>query len=169
MMRRTGLQKHHSLPSLESSYPDSDLLISCLAFMDDTDWIARNRENLQKIIDIAMSFFTLHGIEINPKKSELIVINPTCDELWVEIGENRVSALPPGTSARVLGVWFSADGKGTHTRQLIKQELSTICSILSRKAVTDKQTIYIFNNVFLPRILYRLSVTVLRASEVKTI
>ncbi|KAG0365640.1 hypothetical protein BGX24_004031, partial [Mortierella sp. AD032] len=85
------------------------------------------------------------------------------------IGADRVTALPPTTSARALGVWFSADGKGKHTRQLVQQELTTMCEILSRKAVTDKQTIYIFNNVFLPHILYRLSVTILSDSEVKAI
>ncbi|KAF9120584.1 hypothetical protein BG015_006049, partial [Linnemannia schmuckeri] len=44
-----------------------------------------------------------------------------------------------------------------------------MCQILSRKAVTDKQCIYIFNNVLLPRILYRLSVTILSPRELKTI
>ncbi|KAG0272871.1 hypothetical protein BGZ97_010867, partial [Linnemannia gamsii] len=82
---------------------------------------------------------------------------------------DRVTALAPDTSARALGVWFSADGKGKHTRQLVHQELTTMCEILSRKAVTDKQAIYIFNNVLLPRILYRLSVTILSDSEIQAI
>lgn len=44
-----------------------------------------------------------------------------------------------------------------------------MCEILSRKAVTDKQAIYIFNNVFLPRIQYRLSVTILSDTEINAI
>ncbi|KAK3815965.1 MAG: hypothetical protein JOS17DRAFT_778823 [Linnemannia elongata] len=86
-----------------------------------------------------------------------------------EESEDRVTALSPATSARALGVWFSADGKGKHTRQLVHQELTTMCEILSRKAVTDKQAIYIFNNVFLPRIQYRLSVTILSDTEINAI
>ncbi|KAF8924677.1 hypothetical protein BGZ47_003763, partial [Haplosporangium gracile] len=116
-----------------------------------------------------MSFFALHGIEINPKKSELIVVNSTSADSSIRLGADTVTALPPATAARVLGVWFSADGKGAHTRQLVKEEVSKMCQILSRKAVTDKQCIYIFNNVLLPRILYRLSVTILSPQEIKTI
>ncbi|KAF9110174.1 hypothetical protein BGW39_004809, partial [Mortierella sp. 14UC] len=169
MSSMEDLRTFHKIPSFESVYLDTPLLISCLAFMDDTKWIARNKENLLEIVKIAMSFFALHGIEINPKKSELLVINPTSTDLSITVGADRVTALPPATSARALGVWFSADGKGKYTRQLVQQELTTMCEILSRKAVTDKQTIYIFNNVLLPRILYRLSVTILSNKEVKHI
>jgi hypothetical protein len=49
------------------------------------------------------------------------------------------------------------------------EEVSKMCQTLSRKAVTDKQCIYIFNNVLLPRIQYRLSVTILSPREIKTI
>ena len=120
MMRKAGLQAFHSIPSFESVYLDTPLVISCLAFMDDTDWIAKNKENLQKIIDIAMSFFHLHGIEINPKKSELIAINPTSADLSVRIGDDTVKALAPGAAARMLGVWFSGDGKNAYTREIVQ-------------------------------------------------
>ncbi|KAG0272000.1 hypothetical protein BGZ96_005504, partial [Linnemannia gamsii] len=116
-----------------------------------------------------MSFFALHGIEINPKKSELIVVNSTCADPSINLGPDKVTALPSDAAARVLGVWFSADGKGAHTRQLVKDEVTKMCQVLSRKAITDKQCIYIFNNVLLPRILYRLSVTILSPHELKNI
>ncbi|KAF9995114.1 hypothetical protein BGZ79_000096, partial [Entomortierella chlamydospora] len=77
--------------------------------------------------------------------------------------------LDPATSARMLGVWFAADGKGVHTKQIVKQEVSSICKVLARKAITDKQATYIVNNVLIPRILYRLITTILTPHEINKI
>ena len=46
-----------------------------LAYADDTTWIARSKEELQKIINTANEFYTLNNIKINSKKSELLVFN----------------------------------------------------------------------------------------------
>ncbi|KAF9991747.1 hypothetical protein BGZ80_008933, partial [Entomortierella chlamydospora] len=148
VMRREALAEHHRIPFLVPETPDVELMISCLAFVDDSTWIGRNKQSTQGIVDIADSFYALNSIEINPKKSELLVINSTLapDELTIQLGNDVLRALSPGTSARMLGVWFSADGKGVYTRQIVQQEVSSICKILARKAITDKQAIYIVNN-----------------------
>ncbi|KAF9156715.1 hypothetical protein BGX20_004197 [Mortierella sp. AD010] len=147
VMRREALAEHHRIPVLMPETPDVELMISCLAFV------------------------IIRPGSINPKKSELLVINPTlaADELTIQLGNDVLRALSPGTSARMLGVWFSADGKGVYARQVVQQEVSLICKILARKAITDKQAIYIVNNVLIPRILYRLTTTILTASEVTRI
>ncbi|KAF9532721.1 hypothetical protein EC957_002376, partial [Mortierella hygrophila] len=103
MINRADLRAFHKIPTFDSLHPDTPLRIACLAFMDDTDWIAPSKAKLQEITNKAMSFFALHGIEINPKKSELIVINSTCASPSIGLGADTVTALPPATAARVLG------------------------------------------------------------------
>ncbi|KAF9922436.1 hypothetical protein BGZ67_010532 [Mortierella alpina] len=52
---------------------------------------------------------------------------------------------------------------------LVMQEVSGICAIFSRKALMDKQVVYIINNVLIPRILYRLTTTILSKTEIRAI
>ena len=46
-----------------------------LAYADDTTWIARSKDELQKIVDISNEFYEINNIKINSKKSELVVVN----------------------------------------------------------------------------------------------
>ena len=46
-----------------------------LAYADNTTWIARSKDELQKIVDISNEFYEINDIEINSKKSELVVVN----------------------------------------------------------------------------------------------
>ena len=46
-----------------------------MAYADDTTWVARSKEEIQKIVDISSEFYELNDIEINSKKSELLILN----------------------------------------------------------------------------------------------
>jgi len=94
--------------------------------MDDTDFIPPTKEGLQDILEMASSLFTLHALEINPKKTELIVINPSTDDRSVRFGGDIITARPAETAVRSLGVWFEANGSGAHTRMLVAREVSGI-------------------------------------------
>ena len=53
-------------------YKTEKVMVSTLAYADDTTWVAESKTALQKIIQVSNSFFTLNDIEINGAKSEAI-------------------------------------------------------------------------------------------------
>ena len=53
-------------------YKIEKVMVSTLAYADDTTWVAESKTALQKIIQVSNSFFTLNDIEINGAKSEAI-------------------------------------------------------------------------------------------------
>ncbi|KAF9310055.1 hypothetical protein BG006_004928, partial [Podila minutissima] len=111
------LYAHHDLqlPAVDTPDPEA-LMVSCLAFVDDT-------------------------IEINPAKSELMVVMPTSniDEHSVSLAGSVVAALPPAT-----------DGSSISTQALVHVEVTAIYSMLRRKSVTDVQAVYVVNNILMP-------------------
>src|SRR5260363_285750 len=54
---------------------EKDIRVSVLAYADDTTWIARSKDEMEKIIELANQFFRINNIEINRKKSKLAVLN----------------------------------------------------------------------------------------------
>ncbi|RHZ78512.1 hypothetical protein Glove_162g73 [Diversispora epigaea] len=51
------------------------LRVSVAIYVDDTNWFASNRENMEKILKIANEFYCMNDIAINKSKSHLIAIN----------------------------------------------------------------------------------------------
>ena len=85
-----------------------DLNISCLAFADDTTFIANSQHNMQEILNKANEFYCINDIDINSKKSELLVINANAEttQKMVKLGrlKTEVKALEKEKAARFLEV-----------------------------------------------------------------
>jgi hypothetical protein len=82
--------------------------VPCLAYADDTTWIARSQRELQRIINKAQEFYELNDIEINPKKSELLVLNGS-EAIGLNkvcLGQDKIEVNAKGDKelARFLGV-----------------------------------------------------------------
>ena len=139
--------------------------------MDDTVWIAANKTSLENMLKIADSFFSLNGIKVNKNKSELVIINPLMPYKYAQtkFGEDNtiVRANNKNTSARFLGMWINAEGSQKYVKDLIKKEIIALNNSIRYKKLTDKQILYMFNRVLMPRLEYRLQLTILSRQECK--
>ena len=109
-----------------------------LAYADDTTWIAKSKEELQRIINISNEFYELNDIEINSKKSELIAINVNkmkCkvkNQFAIIIGksQNKVYAKKETDLTRYLGVWISSKKKLSLSLNIIRNKISKMCKAI---------------------------------------
>jgi len=147
--------------------PPNTPSVADLAFVDDTTWVSDTKEHMQDTLDVATSFFILNGVEINAKKTNVIALNASRNDdtpLMFGAPAEEIRPVDKNEAVRILGVWVTAAGTTAATQLLVKQEVDTVCNILKPKAITDKQTTYIINNVLIPRVLYRISVQILPAT-----
>src|SRR5271170_537265 len=130
--------------------------ITTSAFMDDTTWIANNKQNLQQIITSAEQFYEINDIQTNPKKSELLIINGSLQEreTGIILKEQLVKGSPPDTPVRILGIWHTSKGNKKFQIELIKQKVTRTKNLITYKRITDKQAKYIINHVLMPSIEY---------------
>ncbi|KAG0010706.1 hypothetical protein BGZ80_001248, partial [Entomortierella chlamydospora] len=150
---------------------NKDIEVSGFAFVDDTTWLARSQADMQETLDIAQSFFSLHDIEINTKKTFLVILNSPADQNSILFGNPRteIVALPATESTRILGVWISSKGGTRDVLPIVRKEMDPLVEVLSRKVITDKQCVYVLNNILLTRILYRCTLHILTPKELRKI
>ena len=71
--------------------------ISTLAYMDNTSWIAPNKNNMEIILGITDSFNELNNIKVNKDKSELLMHQPKVpyqQALMLNFGNETVNIKP---------------------------------------------------------------------------
>src|ERR1044071_2020837 len=158
----------------------SDSQSSCLseripdtAFIDDTTWIAKSITDLQDILAIAQSFCSLNDIWINNDKATLLTNNQLhagkeCT-LLVNSTSTVVKIEPINSVTRVLGVWISMSKSKSYVIDQIKDEITKDCNYLWSKRITDKQMLYIFNTVIVPRLEYKSQLTFISEAKLHSL
>jgi hypothetical protein len=124
---------------------DHTLEIYNLAYMDDMTWLAYNKAALQQLI-IADSFNNLNSVQVNPKKSELIVINRKEPEPFIIYGNDshKITALLPNQSTCFLGVWIVANHNKKFIKEQITHEIESTVNLLKKKSITSQNKSLIF-------------------------
>ena len=85
------------------TYPSTNHLhtsISVLAYMDDTIWITQSKEELDKIINTASSFYNMANIQINPTKSTFISKQPSAS---ISFLHSNLASIPIHQPFKFLG------------------------------------------------------------------
>ncbi|GET61907.1 RNA-directed DNA polymerase from mobile element jockey-like [Rhizophagus irregularis DAOM 181602=DAOM 197198] len=149
--------------------------ITSMAYMDDTNMLAGNKEELEKILKMADDFYTLNDIQINKEKSELLLKKKNFnfnEKIELEFGNQKIKIKPKGKteSLRILGVWFNIYNDNNFIKQQAFDEVKNLSNnLLKNKCITDKISSYIFNAVILPRIEYRTQTIILSEKDCEKI
>jgi hypothetical protein len=137
---------------------EKSIKLSSLVYMDDTTWVARNRIEMNKILQIATEFYTINDIEVNTEKSKLIVINGTKKvRKEVTLNGHAIKCTEKSKAERFLGSWIQEKpGKQTQKRK-IEFIINHNINILNKRKVSPEITKYLINTVILPAIKYAIT------------
>ena len=160
-----------TLHPLESEQVASEVALSAIAYVEDTTWVAKNKAEMDGICLTAHTWFKMMGIQVNPSKTKLIVINETPDtkEMPFTFGGATIQRCHPSKGERLLGVYLSADGLHKTQKEVITLYINESVSILTSAAITDQQMVYIANSVLTPAIAYKCKLLPLTEAEIQSI
>src|SRR6266511_2157315 len=152
---------NHDLTNLSTPKHES-CTIPLTAFMDDSHWINDSTPKLQTKLTITTSYNTLNSIQTNNDKAVLLSTKAAkrtenCEPITLTVGSEiiNITPLPLNDSTRILGVWLTAGKSNQHIIKQIREEIVSCCALLKHKIITDKQILYIYNTVIIPRIEFR--------------
>jgi exonuclease III len=132
--------------------------VAAVAYADDTTFIADSKNSLQQIINKAQEFYNLNDIEINPKKSELLVLNREKGKTYsITLGgkKEEIKAKKVEDTVRLLGVWIGGKNQKRMCRSKLQQEVRAFTQLIRAKRISIEQIKYLNNMVLLPRLEYR--------------
>src|SRR5260363_70527 len=145
------------------------ITVAGLAYADDTVLVAESQEKIQEIIDIAEEFFEANSIELNTKKTELIVFNKKGKKnsscLLFNKRKDKVIPKKDWDLTRFLGVWIAVKGCKKSLKSRLKREAVELAHLIKTKEISIDQARYINNKVLLPRLEYKLNLTLLNKQE----
>ncbi len=133
-----------------------DLTIPAQAYMDDTSFMGRSREDIQASVNIANQFYSIHDIFINGKKCDLIVINPSIPKALrsVTVGQDQTIVKATNNEIRYLGIWISDKQSKKKWMRRLQQVVNDFLNIVKKKKFGVGHLAYIINRVLIPKLMY---------------
>ncbi|RHZ51423.1 hypothetical protein Glove_478g56 [Diversispora epigaea] len=140
---------------------------SVAAYVDDTNWIAPNKQNIEEILTIANEFYQMNDITINKSKSYLIAINVNSQTKLegLLMGDETLYPVAKDYPVRSLGIYVTENGSKQFQKDRLKKLTNYMANILKGKPITDKQARYIFYAVVIPMLEYSLNDMTLSEKE----
>ena len=154
-------------------YKGKPISITDLAYMDDSTWIGKKKNELELILQTADSFNEYNGIKVNKEKSKLIVINNSESKentnITYGLNSTKIQPLDKKSFTRFLGVWIGETDNKNFVKNQIKSEIDTAYNIMKYKKIIDDQVRYIYNVVIIPRVEYKMLITILSREDINTL
>ncbi|EXX74277.1 hypothetical protein RirG_052590 [Rhizophagus irregularis DAOM 197198w] len=150
-----------------STWQQYSLRVPVIAYMDDTSYLNSSGDKIQVSINIATQFYHFHDVDINGKKSELMVINPKVsrDELYITIGRDNSKVQATDKEIRYLGCYFSSSNLRKRSIKRIKDIIEKFLNPIRRKCITVGHIAYLINHVLISRVVYVAQLMILSENE----
>ena len=143
--------------------------VAAIAYADDTVLLANSQEELKHVLNIAESFFQRNHIELNTKKTELVIFNGKKETysktILLSQEDVEIPAKKEKELTRYLGIWLAAKGIRRSLKAKLKRESIELANLIKKKEISIEQAKYINNKILLPRLDYKLSTCLLSKKE----
>ncbi|KAG9306344.1 hypothetical protein G9A89_018227 [Geosiphon pyriformis] len=126
------------------------------AFVDNTIWVGSSQTATQHILNIANEFFRINDISINNNKTVAIPINSRISNLSLFISGSPIFIAKKGKSHQYLGIFLSIDGFSKPSLAKAHSDVHFFSNLVLKKAVSDKQFLYLVSAVLQPIVSYRM-------------
>ncbi|KAG9306566.1 hypothetical protein G9A89_004763 [Geosiphon pyriformis] len=125
------------------------------AFVDNTIWIDSSQMATQHILNVVSKFFCVNDISINNDKTVVISINSRVSNLSLSISSSPISIAKKEESHQYLGIFLSTEGLSKPSLVKAHLDICFFTNLMLRKAVSDKQFLYLVSAVLHPIVSYR--------------
>ena len=126
--------------------------------MNDTNWMASSKEQLEETLGLTREFNDLNNILVNDDKAELMttevveITNPNNKDeiialpITLDVGGSHniiITPLKKSQSAKFLGIQISLHCNKPYVKSQVTHIVKRQCNIMRRKHLTDKLLEYI--------------------------
>ncbi|KAG9290995.1 hypothetical protein G9A89_012867 [Geosiphon pyriformis] len=119
------------------------------AFVDDTIWVGSSQSATQHILDVASEFFRIND------KTVAILINSRISILCLSISGVPIAIARKSKFHHYLGIFFSTEGLSRPSLAKAHSNIQFFTNLVLRKAVSDKQFLYLVLAVLYSIVGYR--------------
>ncbi|KAG9303344.1 hypothetical protein G9A89_013670 [Geosiphon pyriformis] len=124
-------------------------------FVDDTIWVGSSQAATQLILNVASEFFCINNISINNDKTVVILINICASVSSLFISGSPISIAKSDKSHHYLGIFLLSEGLSKPSLAKVHSDVCFFTNLVLRKAVLDKQFLYLVSAVLHSIISYR--------------
>ncbi|KAG9295674.1 hypothetical protein G9A89_002992 [Geosiphon pyriformis] len=122
---------------------------------------------IQHILNVASEFFQINDILINNDKTVAIFINSKVSHPSLFISDSPISVAYKGESYQYLGIFLSTESLSKSSLTKAHSDICFFTNLVLKKAVSDKQFLYLVLAVFHPIVGYRTQFSFVSISGLK--
>src|SRR5215216_2275358 len=110
--------------------------VSSLAFMDDTNWIAGNQQDLESMLEVADEFYNFTRSALNKQKSKLLSTkNFSSPSVNLRFGSSFIDINADQGSVRFLGVWINSKRSPAFVKKQVTLDIQRFINTLRYKPI----------------------------------